>query len=402
MCKLGKLPFEIVDTGGIGWAADEEFYDATRLAAEAAIASADVILFVVDGLAGVSPLDRELSRELRKSGLPVLLVVNKLDTYQHDGQAAEFVSLGFENLLGVSAAHGRGIGDLVERIEAQLPPGEELPEGHEPPRLAVIGRPNVGKSSLVNAMLGKSRTIVSDIAGTTRDAVEVAWQWNGVDYLLCDTAGLRHRRKHNSSVEVFSVMRTEDVIKRADVCLLVIDATEGVTAYDKKVAGLMQDAQRACIIVLNKWDLIEEGDREHHVAEVRRGLFFLDYAPIVVISAKEGTQIKRLHNMVQNVREQARQRCGTGELNRLLKVAMEQQSPPSKGSKSFKLLYATQTGNDQPRPFAPPVIVCFVNSAALITDSYKVYLTRQIRKKHSYEGLPILLRFRNRAPKDGK
>ncbi|HEY5792037.1 MAG TPA: ribosome biogenesis GTPase Der [Chthoniobacterales bacterium] len=400
VCKLGSAPFEIVDTGGIGWAADEEFHEATRTAAEAAIASADVILFVVDGLAGLAPLDRELAEKLRQSGRAVLLVVNKMDTAKHEAQAVEFAALGFDEMRIVSAAHGRGISELVAAAEAKLPPGEALPEGHEPPRLAVVGRPNVGKSSLVNALLGDSRTIVSEVAGTTRDAVEVLWKWNGVDYLLCDTAGLRHRRKHSTSVEVFSVMRTEEVIKRADVCVLVIDATEGVTAFDKKIAGLIQEAQKAAIIVLNKWDLLPGEGREEHIAAVRRQLFFLDYAPVVVLSAKLGTQVKRLHSTVQRVREQARQRCGTGELNRLLKRAMEQQAPPSKGSRSFKLLYATQAGSEQPRPFAPPTIVCFVNAAALMTDPYQTYLIRQIRAKIPYEGLPIRLRYRNREAKD--
>jgi len=400
VCKLGSAPFEIVDTGGIGWAVDEEFHEATRTAAEAAIASADVILFVVDGLEGLAPLDRELADELRQSGRPVVLVVNKMDTPKHEAAAGEFSRLGFPDVLAVSAAHGRGIQELVSAAEAKLPPGEELPEGHEPPRLAVVGRPNVGKSSLVNALLGDSRTIVSDVAGTTRDAVEVLWQWNETDYLLCDTAGLRHRRRHNTSVEVFSVMRTEEVIKRADVCLLVIDATEGVTAFDKKIAGLIQEAKKAAIVVLNKWDLLPGENREDHIARVRRELFFLDYAPVVVLSAKLGSQVKRLHGTVQRVREHARKRCSTGELNRLLKRAMEHLAPPSKGARSFKLLYATQAGSEQPRPFAPPTIVCFVNSAALMTDSYQTYLIRQIRAKIPYEGLPILLRYRNRAPKD--
>lgn len=404
VCKLGEAPFEIVDTGGIGGDPDPDFAESTREGAMIAMESADLILFVTDAQEGVAPLDADLAALIRSAATPVLLVVNKVDVEAHESLAAEFSRLGFSRMLPVSAAHGRGIRDLVQAIETILPPpARRDAETPEPaPKLAIIGRPNVGKSSLVNAILGDKRSTVSEIAGTTRDAVDVATVREGRSYILCDTAGIRHRSKHNTSVEVFSVMRSEKTILRADLNVLVIDATTGVTAQDKKIAGLIQEAKKPAVIVLNKWDLVVADGRHdpglvrEFVERVRQKLFFLDFAPVVVLSAKTGDNVRRLFTMVEKVREHSTRRAGTGELNRVIRAAIERQAPATKGNKRFKLLYITQVKDPGPSAIKPPQFVLFVNDPRLLMDSYVNYLCRRIRDKWEYPGLPILLRLRGR------
>lgn len=405
VCRQGKVPFEIVDTGGIGADADPEFADATREEATIAIECADVLLFVVDGQTGATPLDRELAGKLRGSGRPVILIVNKVDIEAHEGFVTDFLRFGFEHMLGASAAHGRGFEEIIAAIDGLLPEEEAAEENQVAPRIALVGRPNVGKSSLINQILGDRRAIVSDIAGTTRDAVDTAYERDGQKFILCDTAGIRHRSSHDTSVEVFSVMRSEDTIERADLCILVIDATTGVTTQDKKIAGLIQKARKPCMIVLNKWDLVAQGKKERellkeHTETVYRELFFLTYAPIVALSAKTGENVKRLFTMVEKMRQHATRRVGTGELNRYFKTIMERQSPPSKGSKRFKLLYVTQLNRPDPTPFQPPEYLMFVNDPRLLPDSYLNYLCSRLREKWEYPGLPILIRQRGREKKD--
>jgi len=404
ICNLGQAPFEITDTGGIGSEPDPDFAESTREGAFIAMGSADVILFVTDSIDGVTPLDGELSSMIRTVARQVVLVVNKVDTEGHESRSFEFSRLGFKNLVTVSAAHGRGIGELVDVIESLLPEPEPDLEAHEMPplKLALIGRPNVGKSSLVNQILNDNRTTVSDIAGTTRDTIDVEAEYEGQRYILCDTAGIRHRSRHNTSVEVFSVMRSEKTIRRVDVNILVIDATSGVTAQDKKIAGLIQKAKKPAIIVLNKWDLIEKQTNNdpdllrEHVDRATAELFFLDYAPVVILSALTGENIRRLFTMVEKVRQHATRRAGTGELNRVLRAAMERQAPPSRGSRRFKLLYAAQAKESSNSQIAPPLFVLFVNDPRLLPESYQNYLCARIRDEWEYPGLPILMRLRGR------
>lgn len=409
ICRKGRIPFEITDTGGIGADPDPDFAEPTQHAAEIAIESADVLLFVVDGQSGATPLDLELATKLRASARPVILVVNKVDVTEHEDFLVDFSRMGFTPTLGVSAAHGRGVDELVAAIEGMLPEERSSEEREsEAPKLALVGRPNVGKSSLINAILNDERAIVSDIPGTTRDAVDIACDRDGQRFILCDTAGIRHRSKHDTSVEVFSVMRSEETISRADLCVLVIDATSGVTTQDKKIAGLIQKARKAAVIVLNKWDLVKnpEGkDSEllrEHVDRLRRELFFLDYAPVVVMSAKTGENLRRLFTMIEKVRQHATRKAGTGELNRLLRAAFDRQPPPMRGSRRFKLLYATQLVGKQPHPFAPPQFLLFVNDPRLLPDSYVNYLTARLREKWEFPGLPILLKKRGREEKESE
>jgi len=409
ICKTGLAPFEIIDTGGIGDAPDPDFAEATHVAAQVAIASANLLLFVVDGRAGLTPLDRELARMLRSGGRPLILVINKIDQEMHESLVADFFQLGFPEVLTISAAHGRGTIDLLEMICGKLGDMASVavtePEDLSAPRLAIVGRPNVGKSSLLNRLLGEERSIVSNISGTTRDALDVRCELGGEPYILVDTAGLRHRSKPDTSVEVFSAMRSEEAIRRADAGLLVVDATEGVTTQDKRIAGMLQESYKACIILLNKWDLVskEDGGRASQGEQadvIRKNLFFLDYAPVVCISAKTGQGFSRIFTALKSVRQETETRISTGELNRFFRDTFEQHPPPSKSGKRFKLLYATQVLPAIVRPFSPPEFLLFVNDPDLITDAYREYLFNQFRARWPFPGVPIRLRMKGRDSRE--
>lgn len=402
-CNLGTAPFTIFDTGGIGADVDSDFSTQVRSEVDIALATSDVLLFVVDGQDGLTLLDTELARQLRKVKKPIILVINKIDHGKHGPLANEFSKLGFERVVTTSAEHNHGIATLIDNIEELLPPPPE--GGVEPPpralRLAIVGRPNVGKSSLTNAILGDERTLVSPIAGTTRDAVDIEYQRMNRHYILIDTAGIRPRGKVNDSIEVFSVMRSEQSIKRADLCMLVIDATAGVTSQDKKIAGLIQDAHQPCIIAVNKWDLIKEktDDKEALQAvldEIRSELFFLTYAPILLVSAKTGASLTRLFKSIEAVEKGAQQRLATGPLNRLIAEAFTQQPTAIRNGKRFKVLYATVPEPSRDNPIPVPKIVLFCNNGKLIDDHYRRYLEARIREHAPYPGLPLLFHFRGR------
>src|SRR5882724_3696990 len=303
-CTRGEQPFTLWDTGGIFGAGESELTQQVRHAAENALRESDILLFVVDGKEGLSPVDAELGRMLRKSQKPVVLVINKIDTEKHDPLAAEFDSLGFEKIISVSAEHDRGISELLDAIEEQLPSpaNTEHPtlvrrsladrgsNVEHPIAIAIVGRPNVGKSSLINSIVRSERAIVSELPGTTRDAIDISYERNGQQFLFIDTAGIRRRGKQSSSVEVFSVMRAERSIRRADLCVLIVDLTTGVTAQDKRIAGLIQEARKAALVVLNKWDLVRPRRREKEAVrqlaeETRARIFFLEYAPVLTVSA---------------------------------------------------------------------------------------------------------------------
>lgn len=409
VCKLGPHPFEIVDTGGIGFEPDPDFATETHFAADVAIESADVLLFVVDGQDGSTPLDEDLAKRIRSAGKPVILVVNKVDHEGKESVVVDFARLGFESPVPVSAAHGHGVKLLVDRIAdaVELEEDEEELERGAVANIAVIGKPNVGKSSLVNAILNDKRTIVSEIAGTTRDAVDIPYEHGGKKFLFVDTAGIRHRSKHDTSVEVFSVMRSENAIHRADLCVLVIDGSTGVTSQDKRIAGMIQEARRAALIVINKWDLVKprEGESERdalkaRLDQIRGDLFFLDYAPVVILSAKDRTNIPRLFTTIEKMRQHATRKLGTGELNRLLADAVIRQPPPYRGNKRFKILYATQIQAPEWRPFGRVELLLFVNDPTKLPDSYKQYLSKVIRSHREYPGLPIIFKLRGRKSDD--
>lgn len=409
-CKLGNAPFTIIDTGGIGSDVDTDFTQQVRAEVDLALETADVLLFVVDGQAGLNPVDLELARLLRRTSKPVMLAINKIDVDQHQPNAAEFSRMGFENSIAISAEHNRAILPLVAWLERLLPRAEfvELAaEDDRPVAIAIVGRPNVGKSSLTNAILQDERTLVSAISGTTRDAVDVPYTRGNKHYRLIDTAGIRQRSKVSASVEVFSVMRSEETIKRADLCCLVIDASAGITAQDKKIAGLIQQAKKPCVVAVNKWDLVKERtDGKEALNEfmdnLRAELFFLDYAPLVMCSAKTGAEMTRLFKMIEKVRTASRQRLGTGPLNRLLQEALTAHPPPVKSGKRFKLLYATQPEVPPHMTIPLPEIVCFVNDDTLLVDTYRRFLETRIREVAPWTGLPLMLRLRARQKEGPK
>ncbi|MDQ3626190.1 MAG: ribosome biogenesis GTPase Der [Verrucomicrobiota bacterium] len=408
-CTRGRRPFLIWDTGGIGGAGEKELASEVRIAADAAMRESDLILFVVDAQHGLAPIDQELALMLRKSRRPVVLVVNKVDHPKHEDLEADFARLNFDETISISAAHGRGISTLLETIDQLLPKESEAraddaePIERKPPvALAIIGRPNAGKSSLINSILRDQRTIVSNIPGTTRDAVDIEYEREGQKFLLIDTAGMRQRSKHSTSVEVFSVMRAERTIRRADLCVLVIDVTSGVTSQDKKIAGLIQESRKPSIVVLNKWDLVKpargaKAAMKELITTAREKLFFLDYAPVLIASAATGENVTQLFEMISEIQRAAGIRLGTGVLNRMFRAAMDETLPPTIGNKRLKLFYATQSAGDAERAIDPPKFILFVNQPKLLGDTYARFLEGRIRQAEPYPGLPVLLTLRARS-----
>jgi GTPase len=430
ICSRGARPFTLWDTGGIFGVGERELSTEVRRAAEEALSESDLLLFVVDAKEGLSPIDEELARMLRKSQKPVLLVINKIDNEKHEPLAVEFDSLGFEPSFAISAEHDRGISDLLCEIDRRLPSPANTE--HRTPNIeshiaiAIVGRPNVGKSSLINSIVRGERAIVSELPGTTRDSVDILYERDGRKFVFIDTAGIRRRGKHSSSVEVFSVMRAERSIRRADVCVLIVDLTMGVTAQDKRIAGLMQKARKPAIIVLNKWDLIRpQRNRKQMISqlvdETRARIFFLEFSPVLIASALTGENIDQLFALIEKIRRAAPQHIGTGVLNRLLRQAFEANPPPMVKGKRLKLFYAAQTRSGgflgrrslgeggqsaegalerMPRgekPIQPPEFVLFVNDRRLMNETYRRYLEARIRKAEPYPGLPIILTLRPRA-----
>jgi len=420
VCLRGDRPFTLWDTAGALGAGESDLAAQARRAAEEALGGSDLLLFVVDAKQGLSPIDQELARLLRKSQRPIVLVINKIDDPKHENLAADFASLGFDNAVSISAEHGRGISELLDAISALLPATASEIENREsrienPLSIAIIGRPNVGKSSLINSIVRSERAIVSELPGTTRDAIDISYARDGQQFLFIDTAGIRRRGKQSSSVEVFSVMRAERSIRRADFCVLVVDVTVGVTAQDKRIAGLIQKARKAALVVLNKWDLLKlttgpvrsTGRSKHReresikelVGETRQRIFFLDYAPVLIASALTGENIDKLFGLIGEVQRDAAARIGTGVLNRLLRAAFAANPPPMRMGRRLKLFYAAQASGMKDRQVQPPEFVLFVNDPRLLSEQYRRYLESQIRKAEAYAGLPVILTLRPRSEK---
>ena len=428
-------PFTLVDTGGIGLLRGEKAEDVITRAAvdqvQLAIESANVIVLVVNVQEGITPLDQEVAKRLRVAKKPVLVAVNKVDTERVAPEAEVFRRLGFDKIFPVTAIHGEGVEALMNEAAKFLPqvqdqqqaetPAEESEEGVEVEpapkldtlKLAIVGRPNVGKSSIINALTQSDRVIVSPIPGTTRDAIDVPFEieTDGVrqKYILIDTAGMRKQRRIDDSIEFFSVQRSEDSIERADICVLVLDAESGILEQDKKIAGKITEARKACIIVINKWDLMADAVRKAREEEIvrrkrkdpNRGeqmttlaefgewvqelLFFLDYAPVIFTSAKSGFHLDRLLEAVRYVAAELKKQIPTSILNRTLHDAVERRQPISATGHRLKFYYATQVRQ------APPTFLLFVNRDELFSEQYKKYLAGEMRKAFGYEGCPILL-----------
>src|SRR6266480_2223100 len=405
ICTRGTQPFAVWDTGGIAGAGESELTAQVRGAVQEAIQESDVLLFLVDAKQGLSPLDQELARMLRKAHKPVVLVINKIDIEKHEDLATDFAALGFSHSLSVSAAHGRGISELIEIIDRLLPSPSTTDQSpvtsHQSLSIAIIGRPNVGKSSLINSIVRSKRAIVSELPGTTRDAIDISYQRDDREFLFIDTAGIRRRGKHSSSVEVFSVMRAARSIRRADLCILIVDLTMGVTAQDKRIAGLIQKARKAALVVLNKWDLIRPKHSERKmmaqlVNETRARIFFLNYAPVLIASALTGENIEKLFEVITKVQRAAQERIGTGVLNRLLRSAFAANPPPMVSGRRLKLFYVAQASGIPEAALEPLEFVFFVNDPRLLSETYRRYLEARIRKAKPYSGLPIILTCRPR------
>ena len=408
--RWGDKSFEVVDTGGIAFMDEEKSDDlmanATRHQAEIAIEMATAIIMVVDVTEGVVPLDQEIARKLRTSGKKIFLAVNKVDYDRRARNDAEFAELGFEKTFSIAAAHGFGVSELLEAATEEFSAGIE-PETARPTRIAIVGRPNVGKSSLINAILKDQRTIVSDIPGTTRDSVDVPFTVHEKPYLLIDTAGLRHRRKIASSVDQFGLMRAERSIRECDIAVLVLDAVAGVTKQDKAIGGQIAEASRGCIVLVNKWDLAEEQERkdralerqgkkrkktfrERYLEALRKELFFLDWAPVLFASAKTGQNLSQVFDQVAVIETEMTRHVDTPQLNKLFMRALDAYPPPFSGGKRFKIFYAFQKASQ------PPTFRLFINQASCLTPHYKRFLIDKIRAAWAFTGCPIMLECRER------
>ena len=396
-CTWLDRNFTLIDTGGIEPDSSDIILSQMREQAEIAIATADVIIFIVDVRQGLVDSDSKVTDMLRKSKKPVVLVVNKVDSFQKFGNDVyEFYNLGIGDPVPVSAASRLGIGDMLDEVIKYFPPAVDEDEEDDRPRIAIVGKPNVGKSSIINKLIGENRVIVSNIAGTTRDAVDTNVMHNGTEYVFIDTAGLRRKNKIKEELERYSIIRTVTAVERADVVVVVIDATEGVTEQDAKIAGIAHERGKGIIVAVNKWDAIEKNDKTIYefTRKVKDTLSFMPYAEIIFISAATGQRLGKLYEMIDMVRENQTLRVATGVLNEIMSEAVALQQPPSDKGKSLRLYYITQVA------VKPPTFVIFVNDKELTHFSYTRYLENRIREAFGFRGTSLKFIYRERKGKD--
>jgi GTP-binding protein len=395
----GDRTFMVVDTGGLVFDDDSEFLPEIREQANLALAEASVAVVIVDGQQGLTPADQGIADWLRTQKVPVLLAVNKCESPEQGlAMAGEFWRLGLGEPHPVSAIHGAGTGDLLDKVIGFLPAVEQL-DGEEPIQLAIIGRPNVGKSSLLNAVCGEKRAIVSPIRGTTRDTIDTTLEREGKTWKLLDTAGIRRRRSVNYGPEFFGINRSFKAIERSDVCVLVIDALDGVTEQDQRLAGRIEEDGRACVVVVNKWDAIEKDSHTMPAMEreLRAKLYFLDWAPMLFTSALSGQRVQAIFPLALLAVEQHRRRVTTSVVNEVLKEALSWRTPPSsRGGRQGRLYYGTQVS------VRPPSFTLFVNDPKLFGDTYRRYVERQIREGLGFEGTPVRLFWRGKQERDAE
>ncbi len=396
-CEWLTHKFTLIDTGGIDPQSDDPLLQQMRRQAEIAIETCDVILFFVDGKQGMTADDETVADLLRRSGKPVILVVNKIDNIRMMDGIYDFYQLGIGDPIGISSVNLLNLGDLLDEVVKYFPEGSEEETEDGSISVAVVGKPNVGKSSLVNRILGEERVMVSDIAGTTRDAIDTRFKKDDDEFIIIDTAGIRKKKAiEYQSLERFSVVRSLAAIDRCDVAVLVIDAKEGVSEQDSKIAGYIDEKGKAAMIVINKWDAVEKdtGTLEKYTKEVREKLKFMSYAPVVFISALTGQRVDRILKMVKSVYEQASRRVTTGLLNDILSDAQNALQPPATSGRRLRIYYATQ------QSVMPPTFVFFVNDENLMHFSYERYLENQFRKAFGFDGTPIRFILRERGHKD--
>ena len=388
--------FTMIDTGGIEPDSKDIILSQMREQAQIAIDTADVIIFITDVKQGLVDSDAKVADMLRRSGKPVVLVVNKVDNFdKYMADVYEFYNLGIGDPVPISAASRLGLGDMLDIVAENFPEGSAQAEDDDRPRVAIVGKPNVGKSSIINKLLGENRVIVSDIAGTTRDAIDTEILHNGKEYIFIDTAGLRRKNKIKEELERYSIIRTVTAVERADVVLMVIDATEGVTEQDAKIAGIAHERGKGVIIVVNKWDAIEKNDRtmREYESDIRQVLSYMPYAEIMYVSAATGQRLNRLYDMIDMVIENQTLRIATGVLNEIMTEAVAMQQPPSDKGKRLKLYYITQVA------VKPPTFVIFVNDKELMHFSYTRYLENKIREAFGFRGTSLKFFIRERKEK---
>mgnify|MGYP001446349632 FL=1 len=384
--------FTLIDTGGIEPHSEDLMLKQMKQQAEVAIETAEVIVFLVDGQEGITPSDREVANLLRRTRKKIILAVNKIDAPKYKDNIYEFYNLGLGEPMGISSGQALGLGDLLDEIINNLLPEEEEVYDEYTIKVAVVGKPNVGKSSLVNKILGEQRVIVSDVPGTTRDAIDTPFTMGEGKYVFIDTAGMRKRGKVFESIERYSVIRSLTAIERADVCLMLIDGKEGVSEQDSKIAGYIHDQGKAAVIIVNKWDIVEKDDKtiDKYKADIRNELSFMEYAPILFISALTGQRVNKVLELVNHVSNQHAMRVSTGMLNDVINEAVLTNQPTVSGGRRFKIYYATQVS------IKPPAFALFVNEPSLMHFSYQRYLENQIRKAFSFEGTPVRFLLRKR------
>lgn len=388
--------FTMIDTGGIEPDSNDIILSQMREQAEIAIATADVIMFIVDVRQGLQDSDSKVADMLRRSGKPVVLVVNKVDSFEkYMADVYEFYNLGIGDPFPVSAASMLGLGDMLDEVVKYFPEYKKDDEEDDRPKIAIIGKPNVGKSSLINKLAQEDRVIVSDIAGTTRDAIDTDIKYNGKEYVFIDTAGLRRKNKIKEEIERYSIIRAVTAVERADVCIIVIDATEGVTEQDAKIAGIAHDRGKGMIIAVNKWDAIEKNDKTIYkfTEEIRNKLSYMPYAELLFISAQTGQRLPKLFETIDAVIENHSLRIATGVLNEIMSEAVAMQQPPSDKGKRLKLYYITQVS------VKPPTFVIFVNDKELMHFSYTRYIENRIRESFGFRGTPLKFIIRERKEK---
>jgi len=392
-CEWRGKTFLLVDTGGIELKSEDTMWKQIALQAKAAVETADVILFFVDGREGVVSSDLDVAEYLRRSKKPVILVVNKVDVYSHD-KVFEYYALGLGEPYAVSSEHSRGIGDVLDEVVSHFEESEKTED--DSLKIAVVGKPNAGKSSIVNRILGEERTIVTDIAGTTRDAIDTPFERGGKKYTIIDTAGMRRKRSVGDDVEYYSVLRALDAVKRADIALLVVDSSAGLTEQDVRIAGLIHEEGKPSLIVMNKWDLIEKDTHtvDKFENQLREDLKFMDYFKSVYVSAKSGQRIDRILSLAGEVFSHASFRIPTGALNDLLIDAMRVSEPPSYQGRRLKLYYASQVS------VCPPNFVLMVNDENLLHFSYARYLENTVRAAYDFSGTPIKIQVRSKTEKE--
>ncbi len=389
--------FTMIDTGGIEPDSKDIILSQMREQAQIAIDTADVIVFITDVRQGLVDADSKVADMLRRSGKPVVLVVNKVDSFQKlMPDVYEFYNLGIGDPIPISAASRLGIGDMLDEVVKFFPEGNVTEEEDERPRIAIVGKPNVGKSSIVNKLLGENRVIVSDVAGTTRDAIDTAIKYHGKEYVFIDTAGLRRKNKIKEELERYSIIRTVTAVERADVVLMVIDAVEGITEQDAKIAGIAHERGKGIIIAVNKWDAIEKHDKTMYEYEkkIRQTLAYMPYAEIMYVSAATGQRLNKLYEMIDVVMENQTLRVATGVLNEIMAEAVAMQQPPSDKGKRLKLYYITQVA------VKPPTFVIFVNDKELMHFSYTRYLENKIREAFGFKGTSLKFFIRERKEKE--